>query len=50
MRVKVVSKDVRGGENGAKTWVVWEYSPTHPITKLWRRYLWIGGSWRGKGI
>jgi len=34
VKIKVVSKDVGVGENGAKAWVALKYSPTHPRTKL----------------
>ncbi len=34
MRVKVVLDDMGVGENGAKVWVVLEYSLARPITKL----------------
>ncbi len=39
-----MSKDVGVGNNGAKAWATWEYSPTHLKTKLWRRHLWAKGS------
>ncbi len=47
VRAEVVSKDVGAKENGAKTWVVREYSPTHPKVKIWNRHIWIG--WQSLG-
>jgi hypothetical protein len=35
----VVLEDVGVGENGAKTFVVRKYSPTHPRFKMWRKCL-----------
>jgi hypothetical protein len=34
MKVKVVSKDVGVGENGAKTWATQKYSLTFPKVEL----------------
>ncbi len=39
MKVEVVSKDVGVGGNGAKAWVVLEYSLAHPITRLQKKCL-----------
>ncbi len=37
MKIEVVLEDMGVGENGAKTQVVWEYSFTHPKTKLQKK-------------
>jgi hypothetical protein len=39
MRVEVVSKEMGVKENGAKAWVILEYSFAHPKTKLQRKHL-----------
>ncbi len=44
MRVEVVSKEMGVKENGAKAWVILEYSFAHPKTKLQRKHLWTRGS------
>jgi hypothetical protein len=40
-----VLKDVGVGENGAKMWVVRNYSLAHPRIKLWKfKHLWAKGA------
>jgi hypothetical protein len=39
VKVEVVSKDMHVQENGAKAWVVLEYSLAHLITKLQKKHL-----------
>jgi hypothetical protein len=38
MKTEVVSKDVGVRENGARTQVAPNFSPTCPRTKLWKRH------------
>jgi hypothetical protein len=46
---KTIQEDVGVGENGAKAWVVLEYSFTCPKNRLRRRHLWAKGSCWVKG-
>jgi len=50
MRTKVVSKDVGGGENGAKARATQEYSPTCPKVKMWSKRLQVRRRCWGKGL
>jgi len=37
VKIEVVLEDMGVGENGAKVQVAWEYSFTHPKTKLQKK-------------